>query len=34
MDLKILSAKIKNIFDNNKIPCLSVIITNKDKKYF
>ena len=34
MDLKILSAKIKNIFDNNKIPCLSVIITNKDKNIF
>ena len=34
MDFKILSAKIKNIFDNNKIPCLSVIITNKDKNIF
>ena len=34
MDLKILSTKIKNIFDNNKIPCLSVIITNKDKNIF
>ena len=31
MDFTILSTKIKNIFDNNKIPCLSVIITNKDK---
>ena len=34
MDFTILSTKIKNIFDNNKIPCLSVIITNKDKNIF
>ena len=34
MDFKILSSKIKNIFDNNKIPNLSVIITNKDKNIF
>ena len=34
MNIKILSANIKNIFDNNNVPSLSVIITNKDKNIF
>ncbi len=34
MNIKILSANIKNIFDKNNVPSLSVIITNKDKNIF
>ena len=34
MNIKILSTNIKNIFDKNNIPSLSVIITNKDKNIF
>ena len=33
MNIEILSNKIENIFNQHKIPSLSVIITNKTKRY-
>jgi len=34
MNTEILSNKIENIFNQHKIPSLSVIITNKNKNIF